>query len=403
MTRTIAPTTPSKGQSVSLLVVAEFAAMSLWFSAAAVLPEMLREAPLSAWRQATLASAVQAGFVIGALGIAMTGVADRFDPRRVFAISAVLAAFANLALLVVPVGHGLAIALRALTGALLAGVYPVGMKIAVGWGQRDRGLLVGLLIGALTLGAASPHLISLLGGADWRSTIVVTSILAALGALLMAGVRLGPLHATAGAFRLSAIGTAWTNRRIRLAYFGYFGHMWELYVMWAWIGVAMTQAYAMSLPAEAASELAKLTAFLAIGIGGLSCVVAGLIADRIGRIEVAALSMVASGIAALATAATFGGPPWLTFTLVIVWGAAVIADSAQFSAVVSDFAPRDLAGSLLTLQTALGFLLTAITIQLAPLAANAFGWPATIAALAAGPAFGVAAMLWLRRMVAAGN
>jgi len=389
----------TKVRAVTLLVIAEFAAMSLWFSAAAVLPDMLLESPLNAWRQALLASAVQAGFVVGALLIAITGVADRFDPRRVFMASALLAALSNIALLVAPIGSAAAIALRVLTGALLAGVYPVGMKIAVGWGQRDRGLLVGLLIGALTLGAASPHLISLFGGTQWRLTIVVTSALALIGALLMLGVRLGPLHATAGAFRMAAIATAWTNRKIRLAYFGYFGHMWELYVMWAWIGVAVTQSYAMQLDPVAAATLGKLTAFCAIAVGGISCVIAGLAADRIGRIEVATLAMVLSGLFALATAATFGLAPWLTFTLVVLWGAFVIADSAQFSAVVSDLSPPDLAGSLLTLQTALGFLLTTFTIQLAPLAAHAFGWPATLAALAAGPVFGVAAMLLLRQLV----
>ena len=390
-----------KRRSVTYLVIAEFAAMSLWFSAAAVLPDMVREVSLSAARQAMLASAVQGGFVIGALAIAISGIADRYDPRRVFALCALLAAATNALLLFVPVGHELAIALRAATGALLAGVYPVGMKIAVGWGQRDRGFLVGLLIGALTVGAASPHLISLLGGADWRPTIVVTSLLALAGAVIVLGTKLGPLHARAAAFRATAILTAWTDRRIRLAFFGYFGHMWELYVMWAWIGVALLPAYALQLAPQAAGDFAKLTAFCAIGIGGLSCVLAGVVADRIGKIEVATLAMVASGTAALATAATYGWAPWLTFVLVLFWGATVIADSAQFSAVVSDLAPPDLSGSLLTLQTALGFLLTCITIQLAPIAAATFGWPATLATLAAGPAFGVAAMLRLRALVAA--
>ncbi|HSG94988.1 MAG TPA: MFS transporter, partial [Afifellaceae bacterium] len=171
----------AKTKSITLLVLAEIAVMSLWFASAAVLPDMAREGGISTTRQALLSSGVQAGFVIGALIVAIYGIADRFDPRHVLAASAVIAAVLNAGLLVAPLGGAIAIAIRVATGALMAGVYPVGMKIAVGWGIRDRGLLVGLLVGALTLGSASPHLAAWFGGADWRMAVLATSVLAGLG------------------------------------------------------------------------------------------------------------------------------------------------------------------------------------------------------------------------------
>jgi len=209
---------PSKALSISLLVCGEIAVMSLWFSSAAVLPDMAREGLLDTTRQAYLSSAVQAGFVIGALCIAATGTADRFDPRKIFVVSALVAAAVNACLLVAPLGGNWAISIRFATGALLAGVYPVGMKIAVGWGTEDRGLLVGLLVGALTLGSASPHLAAYLGGSEWRDAIVATSLLAAAGGGAVLFVGLGPHHARSVGFDPSVIALAWTDRRIRLSY-----------------------------------------------------------------------------------------------------------------------------------------------------------------------------------------
>ena len=385
----------SKSTSITLLVLAEIAGMSLWFASAAILPDMVRESGIDAVRQAMLSSGVQLGFVAGALAVAASGLADRFDPRRVFAICGVLAALCNAALLIAPIGGTIAILLRVLTGLLLAGVYPVGMKIAVGWGTKDRGLLVGLLVGALTVGSALPHLAAWLGGADWRSVIVATSVLALVGGLLVLLCGLGPHHARAPRFSTRAIALAWTNRRIRLTYLGYFGHMWELYAMWAWVGAAAAASYGALLGEAEATRLAKLTAFLAIALGGLTCAPAGWVADRIGKAQVTIIAMALSGSAAIATALTFGGPIWLTFVLIIIWGLFVIPDSAQFSALVADASPSDLAGSAMTLQTALGFALTAVTVQATPLLANELGWPAVLAGLALGPMVGIAAMLRL--------
>jgi MFS family permease len=389
---------PSKVRAIGLLVLAEVAAMSLWFVSAAILSDMAREVSLSAFQRAALSSGVQAGFVVGALFVAMSGIADRYDPRRVFAISAVGAGLANAVLLVVSPASVMAIAARVVTGALLAGVYPVGMKIAVGWGQKDRGLLVGLLVGALTLGSAAPHLLALFGGADWRRTIAVASVAAMLAGGLVLATSLGPYHATAARFRPEAIRQAWTNRRVRLAYAGYLGHMWELYAMWAWIGTATALSYGATMAPDVADRFAKITAFAAIASGGIACALAGLAADRIGKANVALLALAVSSAAALATALTFGGPPWLTFVVVLVWGASIVPDSAQFSALVADAAPAAEAGSLLTFQTALGFALTFVTVQATPQVAACLGWPVVLVILAIGPILGSVAMWRLRAM-----
>lgn len=387
-----------KMRSISLLLLVEVAAMSLWFVSAAILPEMLREAPLSPFRQAALSSGVQAGFVAGALVSAILGLADRFDPRRVLAASAIGAGLANAVLLVAPPGSLASILARVATGALLAGVYPVGMKIAVGWGQKDRGFLVGALVGALTLGSASPHLVALLGGADWRATVTAASLAAVAAGLIALLVGIGPFHRAAARFDPHVVRTAWTNRRVRLAYAGYLGHMWELYAMWAWIAAATAVSYAATMPALEAERLAKLTAFLAIGAGGIACAFAGLIADKVGKANVTIAAMSISGASAVATALSFGGPAWLTMLVVMIWGASIVPDSAQFSALVADAAPPEQAGSLLTLQTALGFALTIATVQATPVIAGAIGWPLVLAGLAIGPALGIVAMARLRAM-----
>ncbi len=388
-----------KARSLAILVVAIIAPMSLWFVSAAVLPEMLKEAALSPGRQAALSSAVQIGFVIGALLSAFFGLPDRFDPRRVFAAASLLAAGANAALLWVPVGGDAAVLARLATGGLLAGVYPVGMKIAIGWGLKDRASIVSMLIGALTFGAAVPHLAALGGGADWRLTVAMTSLASVAASLAVFAVALGPHHRTAPRFDPRAILTAWTNRKVRLAYAGYFGHMWELYSMWAWIAVIAAASYAAWMDAAAAERMARLTAFAAISAGAVACFVAGWAADRVGKAEVAAAAMAVSCLAALATAWSFGGPPWLHLLAMLVWGASIAPDSGQFSTLVADHAPPERAGSLMTLQTALGFALTFLTVQATPMLAAATDWPTVLVVMAIGPALGIVAMLRLRRLL----
>lgn len=385
----------SKRFSIAVLIVAQVSVLSVWFSSAAVLAEMKSEAGLSTTDLAWLTTAVQLGFAIGALGFAALGIADRFDPRRVFCLSALVAAIANLGQLWVPIGGEAALLLRAITGAALAGVYPVGMKIAVGWSKTDRALLVGALVGALTVGSASPHLFAFLGGADWRVTIWTTTLITVAGGLAMLATALGPFHARAPRLQLSAVALAWTDRRIRVAILGYMGHMWELYVFWAWIGVIAGTSYALA--GIEGGDLAKLTAFLAVGLGGIACVVCGRLADRVGKARVSAWIMGLSAAAAVATAFAWGGPPWLVMTLLIVWGVLVVPDSPLFSALVADAAPPERAGSLMTLQTSIGFLLTAVTVQATPVVVEGVGWPVVLAAMGLGPILGVLAMRALMR------
>ena len=378
-----------KTRSVTLLVLAQVSALSLWFISAAVLPDMLREYQISPLAQAALSSAVAAGFVAGALISALAGISDRFDPRYVFAVCAAVAAASGYALLIFEPGGTMSVLMRFVTGMMLAGVYPVGMKIAVGWGKEDRGLLIGLLVGALTLGSASPHLVAWLGEAEWRTTVSIVSFLTLVssGLILLSG--LGPYHAIAPAFKASAISHAWTNKRVRYAYLGYFGHMWELYAMWAWVGVATLASYRFSMGEAEAVSFSKLTAFLAIGLGGVASIVGGYVADRIGKAQVTIIAMTVSGLAAITTAATFGGPPWVTFLVVIIWGIAIVPDSPQFSALVADASPPEIAGSLMTFQTAIGFALTIFTVQITPYVVELTNWPTVMVIMALGPAFGI--------------
>jgi MFS family permease len=393
----------AKATALTLLATAVIAALSLWFVSAAILPEMLAERAISPMRQALLSSGVQIGFVIGALASAVLGLSDRLHPGRLFALCAALAGVINAVLVAVPIGSGTAIAARIATGALLAGVYPVGMKIAVGWGVRDRGFLVGLLVGAVTIGSAVPHLFALGGGADWRLTVMLASLAALAAAILAACVRLGPHHATARRFDPGVIGEAWHNRRIRLAFLGYFGHMWELYAMWTWTGAALGASFAALMPREEALFGARLLTFLAIALGGLGCMAGGYVADRIGKETVAIIALAGSLASAVFCAFAFGGPPAIIAAAFLFWGLTIAPDSPQFSALVADFAAPQHAGSIMTLQTALGFALTFVTVQATPVLAELFGWRAMILLLAIGPALGLVAMLRLRRLMRTGG
>uniref|UniRef100_UPI003BAB6925 MFS transporter n=1 Tax=Stappia sp. TaxID=1870903 RepID=UPI003BAB6925 len=389
----------AKALALSLLATAVIAALSLWFVSAAILPEMLAERAISPMRQALLSSGVQIGFVAGALASAVLGLPDRLHPGRLFALCAALAGAINATLIVVPVGSGTAIVARIATGALLAGVYPVGMKIAVGWGLRDRGFLVGILVGAVTIGSAVPHLFALGGGTDWRLTVSLASLAALFAAVLALFVGLGPHHATARRFDPTVVGEAWRNRRIRLAFLGYFGHMWELYAMWTWAGAALGASFATLMPEADALFGARLLTFLAVALGGIGCIAGGYVADRIGKETVAIIALSGSLASAVFCAFAFGGPPVIVAAAFLFWGLTIAPDSPQFSALVADFAAPRHAGSIMTLQTALGFALTFVTVQATPVLAGLLGWQAMILLLAAGPALGLVAMVRLRRLM----
>ncbi len=392
------PTRPSPGKprNLALITLAQVLALSVWFAGTAAGPGMAREAALPPGFQALLTSAVQAGFVLGTLASAVLGLADRLDPRRLFATAALLGALANAAILLLPPGAEAAILARLATGIALAGVYPVGMKLAAGWADRnDAGLVVGLLVGGLTLGSASPHLVNAFGGLDWRLTLAAASASAMVGAGLMALVSLGPRHAPAPPFRPAAALRLWRNRATRLATLGYLGHMWELYAMWTWVGLYLAASFAAWRGASPNPAEAALATFAVIAAGAVGCVAAGVLADRVGRVRVTVAAMAVSGSCCLLAGPIFGLHPALTIAVCLVWGVAVVADSAQFSASIAELADAGLTGTMLTVQTSLGFALTLVTIQLMPLAVASFGWGAAFAALAVGPALGCVAMLRL--------
>ena len=349
--------------------------------------------------QALLTSGVQAGFVLGTLASALLTLPDRFDPRTVFAVAALGGALANGAILLMPVGAPAVIVARLLTGVALAGIYPVGMKLAVGWADRgDTGVVVGLLVGGLTLGSALPHLVNGLGGLSWRPTVAAASLAAVVAAGLIRSVRLGPRHTAAAAFRPGDALTLWRDRGTRLATLGYLGHMWELYAMWAWVGLYLTASFSAwrgdgGPPGHAAS----MATFGVIGVGALGCVAAGRLADRLGRVRVTVGAMLISGLCCLLAGPAFGLHPAVTTVLCLIWGVAVVADSAQFSACVAELSPAGLTGTMLTVQSSLGFALTLVTIQLMPWLVIHAGWGGAFAVLAIGPALGCVAMLRLGR------
>jgi len=383
-------------RALAAIILAEVLALALWFSGTAVAPALRIEAGVDDLTAAFFTSAVQAGFVAGTLGFALTGIVDRFDGRYLFAASALTGAGANAAILLVDPGSLAVIGFRFITGIAMAGVYPVGMKLAVGWAKGDVGLLVGALVGALTLGSASPHLLVYAGGLDWRWAIGAASASAALAAVVILFSAEGPATRRASRFRPGEISVYWTNRSIRLANFGYLGHMWELYAMWAWINVFFLASFALSMPDAEAARLAALATFGVIACGALGAVAAGAVADRIGRTLVTSASLIVSGACCLLVGQLFDAAPALLFALAAVWGVAVVADSAQFSASVTELSPPDLVGTMLTLQTCIGFLLTLITIHAMPNFVAWLGWRWAFAPLAIGPALGAWAMLRLR-------
>lgn len=383
-------------RALALLAVTLVLSMTTWFSASAVLPQLRSEWGLSDNAAAWLTIAVQLGFVCGALVSGFLNLSDVVSPRHVILGGSIGAAAAN-ALLQFAGGSGFGIPLRFATGFFLAGVYPPAFKLMATWFRAGRGIALGVLGGALIVGNAVPHLVNGLGGLDWRVVIQATSALTLSGGLIAEfGSSEGPYPFPRATFDPRQAGRVFANRGVRLASFGYFGHMWELFAMWAWFVAFFSDA--AGVRGASAGPAAAYAAFAVIAVGGLGSGVAGILGDRWGRTRTTALMMAVSGSCAVLIGLLFGSPTWLVLLVGLVWGFSVVADSAQFSTMVTELADQAYVGTALTLQLAVGFALTVPTIWLIPYLQDSYGWRWAFAFLAPGPVLGVAAMLRLKSL-----
>ncbi|TPL40730.1 MFS transporter [Mesorhizobium sp. B2-4-6] len=383
---------------LSLLCLAVVLSLTTWFSATAILPELKQELALGASAEAWLTNGVQVGFVIGALAASLVNLPDLVRLSRLMAAAALVAALANATLLLHP-GPGGVIAARIVTGAALAGVYPPALKLVATWFTRDRGLALGAVIGALTVGSALPHLFRAVSTAlDWRPVVAATSVATAAGAsLFLLFAKEGPYPFGKAVFEPSRIGQVFREKPLLLANLGYLGHMWELYAMWAWLLAYTRAAFEAQVIGTAAT--ASLSTFLVVASGILGCLLGGYLSDRIGRTITTAGMMLVSGGCALLMGFLFTGPLWLFMLVAVVWGVSVIGDSAQFSAAVTELADRRFVGTALSVQLGLGFALTVLAIWLTPRFADFIGgWRWAFLLLVPGPLLGAAAMLWLRNL-----
>ncbi len=381
-------------QALGMTGVAVVLTLSTWFSATAVAPEIAYDLDLRTGQIAWLTNAVQAGFVVGALAASFFALADIWPMKRLLALGAICAGLSNALILADP-GPAGAVISRFATGLSLAFVYPTAMKFIGTWFITGRGLAMGSIVGALTLGSAFPHLIRAAGvDLDWKYVIGATSLACGISALIFLGLRDGPHQFKSARFELGHLAKVVRNRPAMLANFGYFGHMWELYALWGWF---LAYASAAQLAGLGVGNVSFLT-FAAIATGTLGCISGGWLADRLGRCLTSALAMGVSGSCAILIGFFFNGPVVWFVLVSVIWGFSVIADSAQFSAAVTEVSDSSLVGASLAFQMGGGFAITIVAVWLMPLIADFWGgWQWAFSALAVGPAIGIWSMLALRR------
>lgn len=395
------PASSDQRRALAVIASSQLLVLTLWFSASAVAPTLEVEWGLTSGQATWLTLAVQIGFVVGALVSATLNLADIVRARTLFLASALVAAAANALLIILGDSPFVeAVVLRFVVGVALAGVYPSGLKVMAGWFRCRRGMALGVLVGALTVGSATPHLVRGFG-LEWQAVIAVSSALAAVGGVVLwLTVEDGPYETPTSTFSIRLVGQIVRNRGVRLATYGYLGHMWELYAMWTWTAAFLV---ASAEHADMSTGWVSTATFAVIAIGGVGSWLAGKAADAVGKERIAGLAMVVSGSCALATPLVFGMSMWVVIPIFLVWGFTVVADSAQFSALVTDIADERYRGTALTLQTSVGFLLTLVTIRGVPWIADQVGWRWSFVWLAIGPALGVVAMIRLQKARASGE
>lgn len=390
------------GFALGIIAFAEVLTLSLWFSASVVYTPLQHRWHLNSFEVALLTSSVQLGFVLGAFLSSLSAIADRFNPRKIFALAAVVGAGVN-ALFIFSSCWEMGIFLRILTGITMVGVYPIAVKLVVQWSPNRRGLAIGILVASLTLGSALPHLILFFGfSMPWQYVILASSALALLGAAVIVFVLPDCVNQSVqnlSKISLSSFRQVLSNKEAMLANYGYFGHMWELYGMWTWFPVFIYSSYIASGDKIGAVANAALVSFVVIGIAGaIGSIVAGRLADKVGRTMITSVSMAISGMCSVVIGLSYAKSMWITISLAIIWGASIIADSAQFSAAVSELSSPKYLGTAITFQTALGFFVTIISINLIAVAKGIMGWHWVFTLLAIGPFLGVYAMLRLRSL-----
>ncbi len=382
---------------LALIALAELLGMSVWFAANAVAPQLAERWALSQGETGWLSTAVQLGFVIGTALAAVLNLADTLPSRWYFAGAATAAGAANEALLFAP-NYRWALVCRVATGVCLAGVYPPAMKMAATWFRDRRGLAIGIVVGALTIGKAVPYLVHAIPGVGVRPVVVCASLAVLLaGAIIAVAYRDGPAPFPRRPFSLNLVGVVLRDRAFRQVLGGYAGHMLELYAFWIWVpSFLAASAAARGSSVAASTGWVNALSFVVLAAGAIGCVFGGELADRIGPVRLVVTAMLVSGFCAMLTPLVFGAPSALVVVLLLVWSVTVIADSAQFSTLVTRVVPPHAIGTALTLQTSIGFLLTTITIQLVPVVVGVVGWRYAFPMLAIGPALGIAAIRRLR-------
>lgn len=378
---------------LGLLTLALVLGISTWFSATAVIPQLAEAWDLSATAQAWLTISVVLGFVIGALVSSVLNVADRVRPQVVMLVGAWGASLANFGLILVDDALS-GILLRLLTGFFLAGVYPPSFKLISTWFRRGRGMALGLLAAGIILGNALPHLANALGGVDWRNVIYSTSIMSAVGGAVAYLVKDGPFPFPVSAFDPRQVGLVFSNRGVRLASIGYFGHMWELFAMAAWFLVFFRDH--LAAVGQEPLPMAAFVTFAAIAMGSVGSWLGGIVADRWGRTRFTISMLAISGACSITIGLFFDGVTWPIVVIGLIWGLTVVADSAQFSAMVTETGDQSYVGTALTMQMAIGFTISAATIWIVPLFEQIVTWRWAFSILAIGPIVGIAAMIRLR-------